>query len=143
MSVVDTATKGVIATTGVGRNVFHLAVDPVSNGIYVANVVGKDGVWVIDGGTNTVTAKVSGNFTPWDVGVDTTLNRIYTTNTPNLPNGAGSISVIDRATNSVLAVVPVDFTPSALAVNSETHRICVTDSTGDEVSVYDGGAMGN
>ena len=139
--MVDPEASTVTTRLDAGEDVFHLAVNPTTNRIYVANCGGKSGVCVLDGGTNTVVAKIPIEFGPCDVAVDTVMNRIYTINACYPAGGKGSISAIDGDTNTVLATIPVDFAPQTLAVNSETHRIYATNSTGDTLFVFAGESL--
>lgn len=60
-------------------NPFRLAVDPLTNRIYVANFTSNT-VSVIDGATNTVITNVPVGTTPAEPGVNISTNAIYVPN---------------------------------------------------------------
>ena len=70
-----------------------MAVNPVTNKIYVANV-GSNNVTVIDGATNTTTTVAAGSD-PIAVAVNPVTNKIYVAN-----RSSNNVTVIDGATNA-------------------------------------------
>ena len=85
MTVIDGATNGT-ATVNVGVRPFGVAVNAVTNKIYVANVCGNDPncassgtVTVIDGATNQ-TATVNVGVYPFLLAVDSATNKTYVVN---------------------------------------------------------------
>ena len=78
----------VTATVSVGKGPLAVAVNPVTNKIYVANFDG-DTVTVIDGATNS-TATVSVGDHPQAVAVNPETDKIYVVN-----NRSDSVTVID------------------------------------------------
>ena len=74
-----------------------MAVNPVTNKIYVANY-GSANVTVIDGATNTTTTVAAGT-TPCAVAVNPVTNKIYVAN-----HGSDNVTVIDGATNGTATV---------------------------------------
>jgi YVTN family beta-propeller protein len=119
-----------VATVGAGTVPIAVAVNPVTNKIYVANNRSDD-VTVIDGAANT-TATVAVGAGPAAVAVDPVTNKIYVANI-----GAGNVTVIDGATDSTVTV-PVGGLPSAVAVNPVTNTIYVANAGGNNVTVIDG-----
>ena len=111
----------VTATVLAGTFPHAVAVDPVTNTIYVAND-GDNTVTVIDGATNTVTATVSAGTDPNAVAVDPVTNTIYVANF-----GSDNVTVIDGATNTVTATVAVGTNPQLLQFHSILLR---TNTTG-------------
>src|SRR5439155_1074930 len=85
----DTAT----ATVGAGTGPQAVAVNPVTNKVYVANK-GSANVTVIDGATNATTT-VGAGTNPQAVAVDPVTNEVYVAN-----NGSNDVTVIDGATNA-------------------------------------------
>ena len=73
-----------------------VAVNPVTNKIYVANSSGT--VTVIDGATNTTTTVAAGTA-PIAVAVNPVTNKIYVAN-----QGSNNVTVIDGATNTTTTV---------------------------------------
>ncbi len=125
-SKAQTAT-GTIPT---GTSPIAVAVNPITNTVYVAN--SADGsVTVINGEINT-TATVTVGTTPNAVAVNPVTNQIYVMN-----GGSGSVTVIDGATN-LTATVTVGTLPFAVAVNPVTNKIYVANSGSNDVTVIDG-----
>ena len=120
----------VTATLPVGITPQAVAVNPVTNKVYVAN--GNDNtVTVIDGPTNNTTTITVG-YGPSAVAVNSVTNKIYVAN-----EGDNTVTVIDGFTNNTVPV-PVGSYPIAVAVNSATNKIYVTDEGDNTVTVIDG-----
>src|SRR5262245_33111915 len=84
--------QSVTATITVGAGPARVAVNPITNRIYVANQFGNS-VSVIDGTSNSVIATIPVGTGPVGIDVNPTTNRIYVA---NFGAGAGnSVSVID------------------------------------------------
>ena len=107
-----------------------VAVNPVTNKIYVANS-GSDNVTVIDGATNATTTVAAGTW-PQAVGVNPVTNKIFVTN-----HDSDNVTVIDGATN-LTTTVAAGTAPEALAVNPVTNKIYVANRDSDNVTVIDG-----
>src|SRR5262249_10915276 len=135
-------TQRVTATVTVGVSPVAVAVNPVTNKIYVANCVpspsrspGVNGsVTVIDGKTNGKTG-VSVGVCPGAVAVNPLTNKIYVTNFGkfDLFCGScinyGSVTVIDGATNSTITITnPQAKFPRSVAINSVTNKIYVANN---------------
>jgi DNA-binding beta-propeller fold protein YncE len=154
------------ATIGVGGGPSGLAVNPVTDTVYVANtgldnmenpVPNGNTVSVIDGATcrsrnlggcaPVGTAKVG--TAPAAVAVDPTNNSIYVANTydPNSFVHEGTVSVLDGATCDAAHAsgCAVQTPPEVIvgqdaigaAVDSNNHSVYVTNATDDTVSVID------
>ena|GEM_PF-1176489 len=108
-----------IATIPVGNFPYGVAVNPITNMVYVTNQ-GSNSVSVIDGKTNSVVSTIPIGSIPYDLAVNPITNKIYAANW--LSN---TVSVIDGNTNAVLHTINV---PAALgvAVNPITNKIYVT-----------------
>jgi YVTN family beta-propeller protein len=117
-------------TIAVGDNPAQIAVNPVTNRIYVANLTDNT-VSVIDGNSNTVTDTVSVGSVPEVVGVNPTTNMIYVANS----NG-NSVSVIDGSTDSVVATIPSNGS-TFLAVNAVTNTVYVGNQLNNTLNVID------
>ena len=122
----------------VGANPMSVAVNPVTDRVYVGNQNGGS-VSVIDGATNkTIGLPIPVGQGPTGVAVNPTTNRVYVAN-----NQSDTVSVIDGATNTVIGKpIAVTARPQSVAVNPTTNRIYVT-SNGPpngpaSVSVVDG-----
>jgi YVTN family beta-propeller protein len=123
--------QSVGATIPVGTNPLGIAVNPVSNKLYVANA-GSDNVTVIDltsGGSATIP---SGDFTRW-LGINTETNRIYA----SALLGA-NVTVINGATDTVATTLGTGGA-GWTAVNPLNDRAYVLRyGAGDEVNVLQG-----
>jgi YVTN family beta-propeller protein len=122
--------QSVVATVAAGSTPRDIAVNPVTNRIYVANEF-SDNVTVIDGATNA-TATVAVGPRPQYIVANPSTNRIYVSN-----GGNASQSIIDGAT---LAVKPLPTGGNGpFVVNPATNRIYMLRlGPTDEVTVIDG-----
>ena len=68
--------QSVVATPGVGSEPFAIAVNPVTNMVYVANYSGAS-ITVIDGATNAVVATPTVGTEPGDIAVNPVPNKVY------------------------------------------------------------------
>jgi YVTN family beta-propeller protein len=129
VAVIDGATN---STTSVpiasvwGNDSGSIAVNPVTNKIYVGNAVGT--VTVIDGATNSTTTLSVGAGA---LAVNPVTNKIY------VISGSNTVTVIDGATNNTTAVT-VGSSPQGVAVNPVTNKVYVTNSGSGTVTVIDG-----
>lgn len=129
--VIDGTTNAVTYISGVGGTA--VAVNPVTNKIYVANMAGY--TYVIDGTTNSVTTVIDPNaqfLFPAAIAVNPATNKIYVANN-GLPvpfnTNPGNVTVIDGATNSTTTLTdPNASTPVSVAVNSVTNKIYVANN---------------
>jgi len=114
--------QAVVATVPVGTGPVAVAVNSVTNQIYVLNQTSEN-VTVIDGATNnTTTVPVGPN--PVDIAVNSVTNQIYV-----LDQTSNDVTVIDGATNITTAVA-VGMHPVHLAVNPVTNQIYVVNECG-------------
>src|SRR5439155_920452 len=107
----------VIATVAAGTTPFAVAINPVTNKIYVVNA-GSNNVTVIDGATNATTTVAVG-LNPFYLAVNPVTNKIYVSH--NLSN---SVTVIDGVTN-ITRTVAVGTQPTRVAVNIVTDKAYV------------------
>ena len=89
-----------------------VAVDPITNRVYVADFEPSGSVWVIDGRANALVATIPVDDSPFGMAVNLLTRRVYVANA-----GANTISVIDERTNKVIANVPVAGSPVNVAVD--------------------------
>jgi len=141
VTVIDGSTNATttvtVATGGGVADPVDLAVNAVTNQIYVVNAGGVDGgvnvndITVINGTTNATTT-VHGGDSPFAVAVNPVTNMAY------VPNYlGGTVTVINGATNAT-ATVTVGSNPDAVAVNPVTNKIYVTNNQSASVTVIDG-----
>ncbi len=127
------AAQTVISRIVVGQEPDAVAVNPVTNKIYVANYQDAT-VTVIDGTSNTIKhAGITVGFLPSAIAVNTITNRVYVAN-----KSSDSVTVIDGSNDSVLATVPTGNGPVAIAVNPATNRVYTANFFGDSVTMIDG-----
>lgn len=131
---VPTFGQVVTATLPTGMQPFGIAVNQVTNKIYVSNLTcsqtppcpSAGTVTVIDGATNN-TAAVNVGVYPLAVAVNSATNKIYVVNNCGSDVNCGSIgtvTVIDGVTNNTTSV-NVGYFPYAVAVNATTNKIYV------------------
>ena len=111
----------------------NIAINPVSNMIYASS---SEGIHVIDGSTNLVTASDrnrKGKFS-WSVAVNPYTNTVYATCfDSNVP------TVIDGSNNqSVTEAIEVGKDPRGIGIDLALNRIFVANSGSDSISVVDG-----
>ncbi|MEO8071918.1 MAG: carboxypeptidase regulatory-like domain-containing protein [Acidobacteriota bacterium] len=133
--MINGADDTVAATVAVGSFPGSIAVNPVTNKIYVVNV-NDETVSIIDGTNNTVAATIfdAGGPAPNDpdpetVAVNSVTNKIYVSND-------GSVTVIDGATNSTTNIAPGIFS-GHIAVNPITNKIYIVNQV-NNVTVING-----
>ena len=125
--------QSVTATVPVGTLPVAVAVNPVTNKIYVANQ-NTANVTVIDGATNATTTVPAGTTAApgvLAVAVNPVTNKIY------VANKGSNVTVIDGATNAT-QTVDAGLLPSAVAVNPVTNKIYVVNGGSPSVTVIDG-----
>src|ERR1017187_1176453 len=144
LTVINGATNNP-APVSVGYFTSTVAVNPVTNRIYVANQCGSDPacagdgtVTVIDGVSNTVIATVTVGSDPYGIAVNSVTNKIYAVNycgTDLFCNTySGTVSVIDGVNNTVTTTVNVGAGPNIPVVNSVTNKIYVPNPCGNDPS---------
>jgi YVTN family beta-propeller protein len=117
--VIDGATNNIVKDIALPTGVENLAVNPVTNRIYVATEDGFFGhVVVIDGNTDSVITTVKdGGMLAFNVGVDVIRNLVY------VADEFGTVSVINGATNTLSATIQVGGEPGGLAVDPLHQRV--------------------
>jgi YVTN family beta-propeller protein len=136
VTVIDGATNNTTPVT-VPQVSEGLAVNPVTNKIYVGNAIFAN-VTVIDGATNSTSSVGAGSGTsnsPNLFAVNPVTNKIYVIN-----GGTASLVVIDGATNSTTTLPVGNTFISAMALNPVTNQIYLTGA--DNVLVIDGATNG-
>ena len=117
----------------VGKAPWALAVNPLTNKIYVANA-STGSVTVIDGDT-LMTTTVPVGFGPESVAIDQMRNKIYVAN-----SAANTVSIIDGETLST-TTVSVGASPGDLGVNALTNTIYIPAEIDNTVTVINGGSL--
>ena len=107
-----------IATIPVGNYPYGIAVNPITNMVYVT-YLGSNSVSVIDGKTNSVVSTIPiGSYT-CDLAVNPITNKIYVDSCQS-----NTVFVIDGNTNTILHTINVPAT-TGVAVNPITNKIYV------------------
>lgn len=119
-------------TTGYDSNPVAIAINPVTNRVYVANQ-NSSNVTVINGATNQ-TATVLTGAAPAALAVNPNTNKIYVADANSYP---AEVTVIDGATNQT-ASVGTGAGPWAVAINAGTNKIYVANYDASSVTVIDG-----
>ena len=132
LAAVSAEGQTMTTTVTAGTDPHAVAVNPVTNKIYVVNF-SSGNVTVIDGASNTPTTVTDPNaINPVAVAVNPVTNKIYVAN-----NGSGNVTVIDGATNST-TTVSAGSSPVAVAVNPVTNQIYVANSDSNNITVIAG-----
>jgi uncharacterized protein (TIGR03437 family) len=125
--------QSLTATIKVGTGPGGVAVNSMTNKIYVANP-GINSATIIDGASNSaVTIPIAGSNEPAGFAINSTTNKIYVAN-----GNDNAVSIIDGATNSTTYVIIAGAFPLSVAVNSTTNKIYVSDGFSDNVTIIDG-----
>ncbi len=126
VTIIDEATTST-STLTVGLTADSLAVNPVTNQIYVPDELGNV-LTLIDGSTLAVTT-MTDTGTPREVAINPVTNKVYV---------AGDVRsvAIDGATNKPVRV-PTGLSPAAVAVNAVTGNAYVANSNSASVTVID------
>jgi YVTN family beta-propeller protein len=118
------------ATIAVQDYPLSVAVNPVTNTVYIANSASGT-VTVINGAKNT-TATVAVGSSPVAVAVNPVTNLIYVAN-----EGSNTVTVIEGSTNATTTVA-AGSNPQAIAVNPVTNMIYEVNETGNTMTVING-----
>ncbi len=121
-----------VTTLTIGSNPYGVAVNPVTGRVYVTRLEHEGTVFVFDGESNRILARIPSVY-PGLVAVNSRTNRVYVANPET-----DSISVIDGDSNSVIATIAVGDWPHGVAVNAVNNRIYVPNGDDNDVSVIDG-----
>lgn len=135
LSVINTASRGVVSVVEVGNFPSGVAVSPDGAAVYVANL-GTDSVSVIvDGDTASV---IPVDSEPIGVAAAPDGSFVAVTNSHADAGGVGgSVSLIDTATRSVTATVPVGNNPTGLAISADSGSVYVANTGDGSLSVID------
>ena len=133
VTVIDGATN-TTTTIGVGQRPLPVAVNSLTNTIYVGNQ-SRNSVCIIDGNTGVVTTTVGVGTRPQAIAINSLTNQIYVANYQ-----CASVSVIDGATNNVTPVTVGSY-PAALAVDPVHNRVYVANSGDNTATLIDGASF--
>jgi YVTN family beta-propeller protein len=147
VSVIDVATRIVVATVPVGRGPSGVAASVPGTRVYVLNALDNT-VSVIDAGTRAVIGTVRVGYSDGNaadsaveelsgnaagLAIDSQGKRVYVANAQN-----NTISVIDTSTNTVIgAPIIVGAHPLGVAVSPSGSYVYVTNSRSNTLSIVD------
>lgn len=144
VAVINASTRAVEGAINVGDEPSGVAVNPVTDRVYIANF-GSDTVSVISGSALVRTINVED--APSQIAINPVTNRIFVTNKGHGDNyGYGSsVSVIDGSTDTVIKTIRLvpDLSrpgqgPHGIAVNPDTNKIYVAIIDSRHLVVIDG-----
>ncbi len=113
LTLVDTASRAVLAEIPVGVDPRTVAVDDLGQRAYVANR-GSGSVSVVDLAARAVVAEVDVGYRPYGVVVSADGSRLYVA-----VQGADRLVVLDTATLTIVRAIPVADRPSGLALSAD------------------------
>ena len=113
-----------------------MAVNSLTNRIYVTDNATLGHVVVIDGSTNTRVDSIFTGNSPGAVAVNPVTNRVYVAN-----YGDRNVAVVDGATRTT-NTINAGSNPNAVAVNQVTNKVYVPNMGDNTVTVIDA-ANGN
>lgn len=135
-ATLPTSAQQVIATVNAGPLPYCLALNPVTNKVYVVNLAPINTVTEVDGATYT-TAAIPVSSTPAVgyancIAVNPVTNKIY-----ELGGGDNTITVIDGVSHTT-QILTAGNIPTAVAINQVTNKIYVANRGGNSVTILDG-----
>ncbi|QLY29660.1 protein kinase domain-containing protein [Nocardia huaxiensis] len=144
VTVIDTRSRTVAATVGVGEYPRGVALDSAARTAYVINSVSAVGnqstVSVLDMTTNTVTATIPTGKNSTAIAFDSGTHSLFVVdkNDTAPADQRYSLTVIDPAAKTVTATIPLGSVPAeAVTIDSSTHTAYVTTRTDRAVKVVD------
>lgn len=132
--VVDGTSNEIVSEIKVvdGNSFGRVAVNPVTNQIYVSNPF-RNNLQVFAGSTNDIVTTVEIGGFPQALGANLVTNLIYAGDNTN-----NKISVIDGENNEVLTTIDTGNDPEKIGVNSVSNLIYVINSNSENIKVIDG-----
>jgi YVTN family beta-propeller protein len=132
VTVVDTATKQLVANIPVGQRPRAIAITPDGREVYTANT--RDGtVSVINTTTLSVVATIpTGGVWPWELVMTADGTKAFVSNT-----NSDNVSVINTATHTVSALIPVGHGPFIAQVSPDQTKSYVSNARDTTVTVID------
>ena len=123
VSVIDAATRSLVATVPVGAFPLNVAPSPDGDRLYVTNAV-SNSVSVIDTSTDAVVATVPVSGAPYGIAVAPDGDRAYA-----VAQGGNRVAVIDTETATVVDSFPVGGAPLFAAFTPDGTRLFVASQT--------------
>jgi DNA-binding beta-propeller fold protein YncE len=139
VTVYDANLHVTVATLNVGVAPFFMALDSVTNRIYVSNDCGTDttcsslGTVTVINGITLGTTPVNVGFYPQDIAVNSATNQIYVANNCGTTcNTAGTTTVINANNNYSTTTVNVGHHPYFLDIDTAANKIYVGNTCGND-----------
>jgi YVTN family beta-propeller protein len=129
VSVINVATKTVVANVPVGLTPEKLAITPDGAFVYVPNY-GAASVSVIATATNSVVATVRVGINPYEAAITPNGTYVYVTNL-----GSGNVSVIATATNTLVDTITLGASAYAIVITPDGAFAYVSNGEYNTVSV--------
>ncbi len=127
LGVVNVAAGTQGLTTAVGGTPFRVALQPVNGHIYVSS--NSDSIYVVDAGTNAVTARIEVGLDPNGFAFNAAGTRLWISNQSD-----GTVTELNTATNAVIRTITVNGTPQDLVVSPDGTELYIANlATGVEV----------
>jgi YVTN family beta-propeller protein len=151
MTIIDGSTNTVLTTINVGQLPNAIAINPVDNDVYIADVGSGDpanpfpacittsppnpanclvfgttpgNVVVVDGTTNAlVGSPIQVGSEPGGFAINQVTNKVYVYNF-----FSDSVTAINGSTNTLITTIPVGHEPDGIDVNPKTNRVFVANS---------------
>lgn len=157
VTVIDGATFQT-ATVNVGyapgNSTHGMAVNPLTNEIYVANhcvnggyptcractAGSPNGTITVINGSTLATQSVTAGCGPSNIAVNTQTNTIYVENNRTLGGGPGTVTVINGSTLATQSA-PTEYSSQDIAVDSNANQIYVTNFCGNDPNCVSGGTV--
>lgn len=130
VTVIDGATKQVVATVPVATRPQTVAVNQRSGRVYVTTA--ESSVVVLNGDSNEVIGTVPLSARPIGLAIDHRTDRVFVATSDPV------VAVIDGPSSRVVRTVPLAAKPWSVAVIPETNRIFVTSQEAGTLSIVDG-----
>jgi YVTN family beta-propeller protein len=112
---------------------YDIAVNPITNKIYVIHQLPSPSFSIIDGNKNyQVLNEPLSSKDPLDLAVNTNMNKVYVAN-----YGTGTISVIDGKTDKHIKDIDVGDKPNSVGVNPTTNKVYVSNEGSNNVSIIE------
>ncbi|MEO3760658.1 Ig-like domain-containing protein [Mycobacterium sp. B14F4] len=131
VSVVNTATNGVIHTITVGGNPNGLALSPDGTRLYVPNTTNGT-LSVYDTSSYNRVGVVGGMYNPAAIAVNPAGTRAYVANW-----GTNLVSVVNTTNNTLVTNISLNAYVGGLAVSPDGTRVYVANNNANSVSVID------
>jgi YVTN family beta-propeller protein len=135
LSVIDTATNGLVATLPTGANPVGVAVSPAGNRVYVTNFDGGT-VSVIDSLNNRTLQPITVGAQPLGIAMSPDGHKVAVANFGPNASPLRSISIIDAGTGDV-AQLPVGSGPTAVVYNPSGSQLYVSNLVDRSISIVD------